>query len=376
MANVKTDFSISATVRPDTSQVQKTLDHTRFRTNVTLDIDTHMVQDRINNLFQSNALNGFDRINTKIQTNLRGFDQYGNAVRGLIKYTETFKNAIGDVQERVTLLSQHGRVLGQSTQTIAHGIEEMTTDTRRFTENLNGLNTTVTQVTKTWTDTAGNTRQVIERTREWTDANGRLNTSIETLDENNNQLAPTIRTVNQNLTQTGQTAQQTANQVNTLGRSFSNAVATLTRYYVASLPIRTVRFIISETVETLKDFDDALIEFRKVSDLAGESLTKYVAKLAEMGEATGSTMQAMVEASTQFRKSGFSDEDSATLASLAEEFRNVADEEISAADSASFIIAQMKAFNIEAENAEHILDAVNEVSNNFAVSSSDLNRNK
>ena len=54
----------------------------------------------------------------------------------------------------------------------------------------------------------------------------------------------------------------------------------------------------------------------------------------------------------------------------------MADEEISAADSASFIIAQMKAFNIEAENAEHILDAVNEVSNNFAVSSSDLNRNK
>lgn len=77
----------------------------------------------------------------------------------------------------------------------------------------------------------------------------------------------------------------------------------------------------------------------------------------------------------QFRKSGFSDEDSAVLASLAEKFRNVADSEISAADSASFIIAQMKAFNIEVGEAEHILDAVNEVSNNFAVSSSDLSEN-
>ena len=375
MANAKTDFSISATVRPDTSQVQRTLDHTRFRTNVTLDIDTHMVQDRINNLVQSNALNGFDRINTKIQTGLRGFDQYGNAVRGLIKYTETFKNSIGDVQERVTLLSRYGRVLGQSTQTVAHGIEEITTDTRQFNEVLNGVNTTVTQVTKTTTDTAGNTRQVIETTREWTDAAGRLNTEITTTNELGEQLAPTTRTVSDNIRQTGNAAQQTANQVNGLGRSFSNAVATLTRYYLASLPIRTVQTIISETVETLRDFDSALIEFRKVSDLAGESLTNYISKLTEMGEITGSTMQAMVEASTQFRKSGFSDEDSATLASVAEMYRNVADEEISAADSASFIISQIKAFNIEAEDAMHIIDAVNEVSNHFAVSSADLATN-
>lgn len=358
MANMKTDFSISATVRPDTSQVQRTLDHARFRTNVTLDIDTHMVQDRINNLVQSSALNGFDRINTKIQTGLRGFDQYGNAVSGLIKYTETFKNAIGDVQERVTLLSQYGRVLGQSTQTISHGVQEITTDTRQFNEVLNGLNTTVTQVTKTTTDTAGNTRQVVETTREWTDAAGRLNTEITTTNELNEQIAPTIRNVSNNIRQAGDAAQQTATQVNGLGRSFANAVATLTRYYIASLPIRTVQTLISETVETLRDFDSALIEFRKVSDLAGESLTDYVAKLAEMGEVTGSTMQAMVEAATEFKKSGFDDEDSAKLASIAEMYRNIADEEISAGDAASFIIAQMKAFHIEAEQAEHIIDAV------------------
>ena len=35
----------------------------------------------------------------------------------------------------------------------------------------------------------------------------------------------------------------------------------------------------------------------------------------------------------------------------------------------------MKAFNIEAENSQHIIDAVNEVSNHFAVSSSDLSNN-
>lgn len=53
-------------------------------------------------------------------------------------------------------------------------------------------------------------------------------------------------------------------------------------------------------------------------------------------------------------------------------FTNVADEEISAADSASFIISQMIAFGIEADNAIGIIDRVNEVANEFSVSSGDL----
>lgn len=83
----------------------------------------------------------------------------------------------------------------------------------------------------------------------------------------------------------------------------------------------------------------------------------------------------MVEAASEFRKNSFNDEDSAVLAKVATTFQNVADESMSAADSASFIIAQMKAFNIEAQNAESIIDAVNAVSNNYAVSSGQLAQN-
>lgn len=83
----------------------------------------------------------------------------------------------------------------------------------------------------------------------------------------------------------------------------------------------------------------------------------------------------MVEAATEFRKNSFNDSDSATLAKVATTFQNVSDEAMSASDSASFIIAQMKAFGIEAGNAEHIIDAVNAVSNNYAVSSGQLAKN-
>lgn len=80
----------------------------------------------------------------------------------------------------------------------------------------------------------------------------------------------------------------------------------------------------------------------------------------------------------EFRKNGFNDEDSAQLAQVAAMFSNVADEEVSAADSASFLISQLIAFNQTsgdvAANATHIVDSVNSVSNTFSVSSRDLSR--
>lgn len=48
---------------------------------------------------------------------------------------------------------------------------------------------------------------------------------------------------------------------------------------------------------------------------------------------------------------------------------------MSAGQASNFIIAQMKAFNIEAQDSIHIVDAINEVSNNYAVSSADLANN-
>lgn len=69
----------------------------------------------------------------------------------------------------------------------------------------------------------------------------------------------------------------------------------------------------------------------------------------------------MVASATEFRKNSFNDEDSAMLAQVANMYINVADEAISASDSASLIISQMKAFGIEANNAMRIIDAINEV---------------
>ena len=82
----------------------------------------------------------------------------------------------------------------------------------------------------------------------------------------------------------------------------------------------------------------------------------------------------MVEGATNFKKSGYNESDSAELARIAALYQNIADSEMTAGESANFIISQMKAFNIDAADAESIINKVNEVSNNYAVSSTDLAR--
>lgn len=217
--------------------------------------------------------------------------------------------------------------------------------------------------------------EVVVETTKTNEAGEHIAQNMKTVTKSLNDASSGAKQASEGIKELDNTAERANYGVRNLGWTLSDAFSRLANFYLASLPLRALQDGISNTIETLKEFDSALIEFRKVSDLAGESLTKYVAKLAEMGEVTGSTMQAMVEAATEFRKSGFTDDDSAKLASIAEKYRNIADEEISAGESASFIIAQMKAFNIEADQAEHIIDSVNEVANRFSVSSADLAKN-
>lgn len=128
----------------------------------------------------------------------------------------------------------------------------------------------------------------------------------------------------------------------------------------------------SEAIEITNDFDKAMTEFKKVTDTSNLSLSDYTETLGQLGEATARSATQMLEASTEFSKSGFTADESAKLAQIATLYQNIADKELSAGEAASYIISQMKAFNIGVEDAVKIVNYTNEVSNNFAVSSVDV----
>lgn len=90
------------------------------------------------------------------------------------------------------------------------------------------------------------------------------------------------------------------------------------------LSISVANAIMNEFIGIAKDMvaevytlDEAITEFKKVSDLRGSGLDAYVEELGQLGQITARTTSEMVDAATSFKKSGFNEEDSKLLALVA-----------------------------------------------------------
>lgn len=156
--------------------------------------------------------------------------------------------------------------------------------------------------------------------------------------------------------------------------NWSKAMQSFLTYNTVTQFFNTISNGIKDMINQVIELDDALVELKKVTDLEGESLEQFIDNAYEAGRTVAKTGTEMIESATAFAKAGYKDE-ALELGTVAAMYTNIADEEISAADAADMIIAQMKAFNITANDSMHIIDAINEVSNNFAVSSADISRN-
>ena len=282
-----------------------------------------------------------------VKTIREHIDEKGRLIQTTKVYNETLQQSISYDEKIIDNAVKRG-----------NAIKNVKNITQEYNTLENGFITAVKEEIATTTKANGEIETVTKTTKSWKDANGYLHESITTVDKDGKQVGATIENIKKAEQGTAKQTQEFGQQAQTLGERFANMVKNFATFYVATLPTQLFRQAISESVQLVKDFDNALIEFQKVSSYSGETLDAYTDKLARMGEVTGSTMTAMVEASTEFKKSGYSEEDSAELASIAEMYRNIADEEISAGDSATFIIAQMKAFGDTAEDARHYIDGV------------------
>ena len=145
------------------------------------------------------------------------------------------------------------------------------------------------------------------------------------------------------------------------GASTLDVTKKVIQFGATTAAIRGVTSGMGDMVRNVDELDGALTEFKKVSDLSGKGLEKYTDQAYKVGKTVARTGTEMIQASTEFRKSGFSEKDSLELGRVASMYQNVADVELTAGEAANFIVSQMKAFNIQASDSEHIIDAVNEV---------------
>lgn len=157
-----------------------------------------------------------------------------------------------------------------------------------------------------------------------------------------------------------------------LGKTFLSNTKKVAMFGASTAILGGFTAAAGEAVRSVLDLDRGLTELKKVSDLQGDSLKKYTDQAFEAGKTVAKTGTEMVDAATEFKKSGWNEKDALILGTVAAKYTNIADTEVSTAEASKFLISQIKAFNIEAKDSEHIIDATNETANNFAVGTNDL----
>ena len=158
--------------------------------------------------------------------------------------------------------------------------------------------------------------------------------------------------------------------------SFSNALKTafykfgiwsaVTVSYYGVL--RAIRNGISEVIE----LDTALTELNKVVETGEEELKTYTEQAYRLGETLGRTGKEVINATTEFARAGYNLQESAKLAEQALLLTNVADGLNDTAEAAGYLIAVMKGYDLTVQDTTHVVDLLNEVSNNYAVNTVNL----
>ena len=121
---------------------------------------------------------------------------------------------------------------------------------------------------------------------------------------------------------------------------------------------------IQEGIQFISDLDREMVNLKKVTDETEDTYRKFTQTATQLGRELSKTTVEVVAATTEFAKMGYSIKESTELARTALLASNVGD--IDVLQSTQYLIANVKAYNIEAEKSIRIIDVLNELQNNHA----------
>lgn len=157
-------------------------------------------------------------------------------------------------------------------------------------------------------------------------------------------------------------------------QGLSDIVSKFSSWQVVGDIIHGAKDAMQDMVQQVFDLDESLVELDKVTDLTSEGLKQLEDDAFAVGEQIGATGKDVIDATTIFAQAGYEAKDALDLGEQAIMLKNVSEAGATAEGSANTLIAAMKAFKIEASDSGHIVDALNEVSNKYALSVSDLSK--
>lgn len=122
---------------------------------------------------------------------------------------------------------------------------------------------------------------------------------------------------------------------------------------------------------TVTDINTQITELAKVSEQSSKQIYADFDSYADIAKEVRGTISDTISATADWSKNGYSIPDAKQLAEVSQLDKNVGDG-INIDEANESLISTLKGFQLEADQAEHIVDVYNEVSNNEAISSAGI----
>lgn len=160
------------------------------------------------------------------------------------------------------------------------------------------------------------------------------------------------------------------------GKSFFNTLKNSGFHQIAAqmagmVGVYDVINVIKQAASTVTELNTQITELAKVSEQSSKQIYADFDSYANIAKEVRGTISDTIAATADWSKNGYSIPDAKQLAEVSQLYKNVGDGiDIDTANES--LISTLKGFKLEADEAEHIVDVFNEVSNNEAISSAGI----
>lgn len=297
------------------------------------------------------------------------------------KYTNMMKSA-NDVKAKGTLATQEEKneliALVKQVETARIAFEKLAKTSSDFDNKIEGKAIGMTEgqslemqmknfvlASQPWTAAQ---RRMIEETWKFNNAQNKAAYSVE---KNKGQLASMSVIADDCTKRIGQYTEETKKYKSGMEKfmdSLKNKWQEVARYLMTFGSMYRVFAMLRQGVTYVKEIDSALTELKKVTDETEESYDRFLKTAAKTADKVGSTIKEIVSSTADWARIGYSLQDAATLAESTAVLLNVSEFQ-SIDEATSALTSTLQAFSYTAEQSMDVVDVLNEVGNNFAVSS-------
>lgn len=156
-----------------------------------------------------------------------------------------------------------------------------------------------------------------------------------------------------------------------LMNNLKSKMKSIMQYTASITSIYRVWGEIKQGIQYVKEIDAALTELKKVTDETEETYDRFLDTAAKTADKVGSTIKNVISSTADWARLGYTIQDATQLAESTQVLMNVSEfTDISTATDS--LISSIQAFKYTAEESMDVVDILNTIGNNYAISTADL----